>query len=538
MKTGSPLFKLLPAMAALVFAAIFAHGQQQQPAPERHQLSPAEKLGKQIYLKGESGGPEIVAALGSDDLEVPASAFACVNCHGLRGEGTSEGGLQPPPINWETLTKPHTSALTRRERPAYTEATLSRAISAGVDPNQTPLHPGMPRYRMSAAQMADLIAYLKQLGRESDADPGLTDEAIRFGAALPMSGPLAAVGEDVKATLTASFAQVNAQGGIYGRRFELVVEDSRGEPSQTVEATRRLIEQDGVFAMISSFEPGESNAVSELLKSSEVPLVGPVTLSPRLTVPPNPYIFYLLPTFADQSRCLVDFIAAKAAGKRARLAVVYAKSAFNQDALAGLKSQAALYSMEIVSEQDYDAGHLAPAPVVAALVQKRPDYIFSFGGAEEFAALAAEMERAKLSVPLLSSVVMIGRAAFDLPKTIAAQTFLAYPAAIPNQEEFAEFIAIMQKAGIKMRYPAFQALAYASTKIYVEAIKSSSRQLDRKTLLNSLEQIRDFRTGVVPPVTFGPNRRVGSTSSHIVGIDPDNKQYRPLTDRLLPKERP
>ncbi|HYP00204.1 MAG TPA: ABC transporter substrate-binding protein, partial [Pyrinomonadaceae bacterium] len=255
------------------------------------ELSPQEKRGKQIYLKGESAdGKEIKALLGSDALEIPASAFACVNCHGLRGEGTREGGLQPPPINWQTLTATHTSALTRRERVAYNETTLARAIKAGLDPSGARLHPGMPQYELSPGQMADLIAYLRKLGKEADSDPGIDDKKIRLGAALPLTGALAQVGEDVKATLTAYFAEVNAQGGVYGRQLELVAVDSRGEPAATLQATERLVEREGVFALVASFEPGASDATNDYLRRSQVALVGPVTLSPRLSVPPNPYV--------------------------------------------------------------------------------------------------------------------------------------------------------------------------------------------------------------------------------------------------------
>ncbi|HEY1404695.1 MAG TPA: ABC transporter substrate-binding protein, partial [Pyrinomonadaceae bacterium] len=267
----------------------------------KRELTPQEKRGKQIYLKGESGdGTEIKALLGSDKLEVPATAFACANCHGLRGQGTSEGGLQPPPVNWETLIAPHTSALTRRERAPYTEATLARAIKVGLDPGGARLHPGMPQYELTPAQTADLIAYLKQLGKEDDSDPGIDDRRLKVGAALPLTGALAQVGEDVKATLTAYFAEVNAQGGIYGRQIDLVVLDSRGEPAGTLAATERLIEREGVFALVASFETGANAATNDYLKRSEVALVGPVTLSPRLSVPPNPFVFYLLPTFRDQ----------------------------------------------------------------------------------------------------------------------------------------------------------------------------------------------------------------------------------------------
>jgi len=500
-------------------------------------LSAQEKRGKQVYVKGESGENAITAMLGNADLEVPASSFSCSNCHGLRGEGTREGGLQPPPIDWETLTRPHTSLLTRRERAAYNEATLARAISHAVDPAGGRLHPVMPRYKMTREQMADLIAYLKQLGTESDREIGVTDETIKVGAALPLSGPLAQVGEDIKATLLASFAEVNGQGGIYGRRFELMVEDSRGDPAQTLEATRRLIEQ-GVFALVASFEPGNSSEINQLIKGREVPLVGPLTLSPRLALPPNPYIFYLLPTFADQTRTLVDFASARSQGKPSRLAVVYSRNDFNHDALSGLRVQAKMYSMEIVSEQEYEAGQLKAGEAVALLVRKAPDHVFFFGAAQDFKAIADEMDRLKLNVPLFSSVAMVGRGAFALPATVSAQTFLSYPSALPNESEFAEFLTLTRKARIELRSPAFQSMAFAAAKILFEAAKLSGKQLDRAAFISSLERMRDFRTGVVPPVTFGPNRRVGSVGSYVVGVDLSKQQYVPLTDRLTPKDKP
>lgn len=528
------LYKIKLALVALVIAACFAQAAFTQSKSE---LSAQEKRGQQIYLKGEAAG-EITALLGSDQLEVPASALTCANCHGLRGEGTKEGGIQPPPIDWKTLTQSHTSALTRRERKPYTEETLARAISRGLSPDGTTMHPAMPRYVLTREQMADLIAYLKKLDKESIIEPGLTNETIRVGAALPMTGPMMQIGEDIKATLNATLAQVNSQGGVYSRRIELVVEDSRGEAAQTLEATRRLIEEDKVFALVGSFEPGESSATNALIKAQEIPLIGPVTLSPKNEVPPNRYVFYLLPTFADQARALVDFICEKMGNKQARAAVIYANNDFNLDALAGLKSQSKLYGMEIVSEQGYAAGGFEALKAVKALASQRPDCIFFFGGAEDARALAAEMEQSNLKIPLLSSVVMLGRGAFSLPASIAAQTFLSYPSQLPTQEDFAEFIAAMQKSGVALRSPAFQAMAYAAIKIFLEAMKSSGKRIDRATLISALEGIQDFRTGVVPPVTFGPNRRVGSNASYIVGIESGKMQYLPLTERRLPKEKP
>jgi ABC-type branched-subunit amino acid transport system substrate-binding protein len=539
MKAGTYQSRLILIVAACLSVAWVVAGARASAQSQQNGLTPQEMRGKQFFLKGDGGqGGEVTAVLGSDDNELPAVSFTCAGCHGLKGEGQQEGGLRPPAINWDALTRPHASALTRNQIHPYDDATLARVISTGIDSNGARLHPGMPHYRMTDAQMADLIAYLRKIGTAADAESGLSGETIKVGAALPLSGPLANIGEDLKASMTAMFAEVNAQGGVYGRQINLVVEDSRGAPAETLQATRRLVEQDSVFALVGSFEPGDSAATNDFLKRSEVPLVGPATLSPRLAVPPNPYIFYLLPTFADQAHVLVDFAASQAGKRTPRLAVVYADSDFDADALAGVRLQAQRRSMQIVAEERFDSSHFAPASLVESIAGKKADNIFFFGSSEQIAAFAREMERAKLDAALLSSVVMIGRGAFNLPASIAKRTYLSFPAALPDQEGFAEFLSVMQKAKVNLRNPAFQGLAFAAAKTLIEAMKLSNRQLSRPALLSALERLQDFKTGVVPPLTFGPNRRVGASGSYIVGIDLTKKQYVLLGDRLASGDQP
>lgn len=515
-------------MAWLVFS-------RPAPAQDGDGLLPQERRGKQIYLKGESAGGEIKALLG-DDIELSATAFPCANCHGLKGEGSREGGLQPPPLAWEALTAPAQSALTRQARAPYDEGSLLRAITSGTSSSGAALHPGMPRFRMTAEQMADLIAYLKKLGKAADSDPGLTDTTIKVGAALPLSGPLAKIGEDVKAALEAYFAEVNRQGGVYGRRFELAVADSRGDAAGTVEATHRLVEQNGVFALVGSFEPADGDAVNEFLRQREIPLVGPVTLSPPQAVVPNPSVFYLLPSFADQSRSLVDFIKLQPGDwATKRLAVVYAESRLNRDALSGVEAQAKLYSMAVVVEQGYRAGQLAPGQMVRSLAEKQPDAIFFFGSGEDLLAFAAEADRVHLGVGWLSSAMMIGRAAFSLPPAVAAKTYLAYSASLPGRDDFGEFLSLMQRSGVALRSTAFQAVAYAAAKILAEAVGACGKRFGRADLIRALEQLHDYPTGVIAPVTFGPNRRTGATGSYVVQADQEKKQYVPVSGRLVPR---
>ena len=90
------------ALALGFAAAIMLH----PPVSGADELSPGERRGRQIYRKGEDGARGEIKAVLNGDLEMPATSFPCANCHGRRGEGGNEGGLQPPPLNWEALVAP------------------------------------------------------------------------------------------------------------------------------------------------------------------------------------------------------------------------------------------------------------------------------------------------------------------------------------------------------------------------------------------------------------------------------------------------
>ena len=368
---------------------------------------------------------------------------------------------------------------------------------------------------------------------ERDSGPGVGPESIRLGAALPMTGPLSKIGVDVKATLAACFGEINSQGGIQGRKLELAVEDSGGEAAGTEQATRRLVEERGVFALVGSFEPKGSASTNEYLRRNGVPLIGPVTLSPPSETQANRYVFYLLPGLRDQARVLVDFIGAR--GTNSRIAVVYTSGEFDQDVLSAVKSQAKLYSMSVVAEQRYNAGALSSPALLQALATEKPDCILFFGIAADLLAFGTEMERTRLQAVLMSSAVLVGRGAFRLPPGIAARTYLSFPSALPGRDDFTSFLGLMRKRGVDLRSAAFQSVAYAAATIMAEGVRRAGRQLTRDSLVNGLEQLRGFKTGVIPPVTFDSNRRVGAAGSYVVGIDLANQQYLPLSDRLVPR---
>lgn len=494
-------------------------------------LTSQAQHGREIYRRGTVAGAAVgTAAIGIDGMPLPSSSFACANCHGIWGEGSREGGIEAPALNWKLLTSPAVSAVTGRRRGPYTPETLRQAIAQGVDPAGKRLHSGMPRFTMPAERLTELVAYLQRLGDADDTDPGVTSKAIRVGAALPLSGPRAAAGQSVRDTLELMFAADSRSGGVYGRSIELVVEDSRGDPAGLLEATRRLVENDGAFALAANLAPaGGSDETDRLLESLGVPLVGPVTLSPHQKGSPNPYIFYLLPSLYDQARALVDFIAARDLPRRPTLAVIQSGTALDRDVVEGLRHQAQVQGLVLVAEER-DSPSAA-----AAILSQRPDYLLYSGDGAGLARVARQLDSE--GSPVLAAFVSTAQSGVELmPQKVAARALLAAPAFPPDTHRAEAFFAVLEAGNSPHTFLGLRMAAFAAGCVLTQALRSSGSRLSRDGLVHTLERFQHLETGITAPLTFGPGQRVGSVGAVILSFEPMSRAFVATSGWLAPKD--
>ncbi|KNX43311.1 hypothetical protein ROTO_01000 [Roseovarius tolerans] len=161
------------------------------------------ELGRTLYWEGIGADGQPVTGVTQGDVQVTGAQFSCVNCHRPSGFGTSEGGNYVPPIIGSVLFQTKTPNRNRifkdlyqevqppgfwarvrqpRMRPAYDDVLLARALRDGFDAGGHELDPIMPRYDLSAADVANLSAYLKTLSDEID--PGVTARDIHFATII------------------------------------------------------------------------------------------------------------------------------------------------------------------------------------------------------------------------------------------------------------------------------------------------------------------------------------------------------------------
>ena len=237
------------------------------------------KRGRAIYLRG--AGTAIV----NGSAELPASSLPCGSCHAPDGRGVAEGTVVPADVRWSALSRPRA---TGRLRARYDDALLRRALTHGIDASENPLSPVMPRYRMSDADLADLIAYLRRLGETSD--PGLSASEIVVATDVAAHAPL----------LRAFFDDVNRTGGIYGRALRLG--DANDDAFAMLSGAER--DPDERMPVIAAFPSGTDASASFFLY--------PDLVTQALALPkalPGPRDVYVVHDGSEAARAAADALA-------------------------------------------------------------------------------------------------------------------------------------------------------------------------------------------------------------------------------------
>jgi len=489
------------------------------------QLGVSERRGKAIYMRGESAsGKEIKAML--NDFDVPASTLTCAGCHGLRGEGKTEGGVTAGNLTWSNMVKAygHTHP-NGRKHGAFDEALFTTALTQGVDPAGNELAKAMPRYQMSPEDVADLIAYLKRI--ETDRDPGLTETTIKVATIVPKAGALADIGAAMKDVLTAYFANVNDKGGIYNRRIELQTIDAGADAATTAANVKKAVENGEFFAIVSGLSAGADKELAAVARDTEIPFMGPVTLLTQTSAQDNRSLFYLLPGASQQARALINFAAGKPELKKSKLAIVHSENELALAAAAGVEDQARKTGWSSITKKAFGSGQFDATSVAAALKAE---------GVETVVFLSANGDEAFINAAAAANwtphILLLGSfARKDLVKTVPLSfkdhVFLAFPS-VPGDvgpAGLAELRALEEKYKFPPRHIASQLNAFAAAKIFTEALQRAGRDVSREKLITALEGFYEYDTGVTPSITFGPNRRVGAMGAYVLSIDPVKKEF-------------
>ncbi|MFO0587616.1 MAG: ABC transporter substrate-binding protein [Polyangiaceae bacterium] len=457
--------------------------------------------GEALFQRGESvSGQPITAAVGPGDVLVPASSLPCAGCHGKDGRGRSEGGVSPPAVRWDALTRPYevTAALGRRRGP-YSAPLFVRAVTMGVDASGNRLDPVMPRYRLSREDAADLAAYLRTLERA--AEPGLADAEVHIGGLFAPD----AAGKAAHAAVAALFEEINARQGIFGRRLVLDVA-SADKGASDKGASDKAAPAKVPFARVGVVD---SEALARALEDG-VPAV--IAASDAALAPAGEGLFVLHGGLAEEAESLLALAAQRApkggdalvlrgpgeAAEKAARRVVdgCARAGFTRCATA---PPGELPTREALSDARTTAvfllgwtGDAAPLRDAIARIPGAP-LIFVAGGLGAFEA--SDAPRALLA---------------GAPRSFGGRLFLSAWPAEDASVTVPEYDALAAGHGLSRQHLSAQRRALSAASVLIEGLRRSGRDATREAWIRSIEGIRDHSAWIGPPLSFGRSRHVGA----------------------------
>jgi branched-chain amino acid transport system substrate-binding protein len=207
---------------------------------------------------------------------------------------------------------------------------------------------------------------------------------IKIGFPMPLSGPAAVYGAPVTKGAEMAVQEINARGGVLGRKLELLERDSKASADEAVRLARELIIKDNVDFLVGTLTSAEAPAVSTIAKENRIVFIAPTSKSVQLTSPKNlhPYIFRLASNTDIEGHSAASIIAGWKDVKR--VAIIAPDYAYGRDAVRAFTEylKKARPDIEIVDQQWPKLGQSDFTPFITAQMGTHPDAIFCdvYGG--------------------------------------------------------------------------------------------------------------------------------------------------------------
>jgi ABC-type branched-subunit amino acid transport system substrate-binding protein len=356
-------------------------------------------------------------------------------------------------------------------------------------------------------------------------DPGASDSEIKLGQTMPYSGPLSGFITLAKAEL-AYFAMVNDQGGVNGRKVNLISLDDGYSPPKTVEQTRRLVEVDQVLAISGSLGTPTNAAVQKYLNARKVPQLFLASGASRWNDPKNfPYTMTLTPIYTAEAAIYAAYVLKEV--KDPKVAVLYQNDDFGKDFLKGFKDRLGDKAGIVVREVSYEVTDATVDSQIIDLASTKAN-VFLNVSSPKFAVQAIRKVHELgwkplqfIDNPAASIGVVMRPAGIEASTGIVSAAFVKDPTdpKLKDDPEFQAWVAWMKKY-----YPAGSledpqnVVGYVQAQAMVQVLKQCGDTLTRDNVMKQAANLRQFHPAML-----------------LKGINMDTSptDYQPMEEMLL-----
>jgi branched-chain amino acid transport system substrate-binding protein len=348
------------------------------------------------------------------------------------------------------------------------------------------------------ALFANVMLVLFCFSLSARAEEGVTDTEIKLGGHSVLSGPFAFYGQNMTLVTKAYFEEINSKGGIFGRKINFIVADNEFNPQKTIEAVKKLIQKDKVFALVGN--QGVTHvAAYKIPREMKVPDLFILDSSADYTVPVNHWSFALPTSFPDEGELLANYIVSKFPGKKIGFLTPKTQAGESMVAAAKkvLKGKLEFGPEEIVSFNAPDANsqiiNLMNAKVDVVLVLSAPPIT---PNAIKFAAEKGFKPNWILNAfNCNDSTVNIGGAAVE------GAVSDGYQKLDWDDPAVVEHVRFMKKAMPNLKPSAMTLVGQVMGEITVETLKRAGKNLTREGVIEAAESLDNWTCSVCAVAT-------------------------------------
>jgi len=348
---------------------------------------------------------------------------------------------------------------------------------------------------------------------------GVTDNEIKLGTHLALTGPAAMVGQPILDGYKLAISHINDRGGIHGRKLSIVAEDDAFLPSRAKEAAKKLIHGDKVFAILGPLQGAGILAAEPDIMANKIPVLFFMAATDDLTNPTRRYIFGYSAPYHVSTAIQVDW-AVKRLGKK-RIAFVNQWGPSGDANTRGAKKRLEKYGMELTAEEILQNVEMDYSGLVARLRAKEIECVVITTVAQWTIPLLKEIERQGWKPEIIvghgtGDPILIKKMAGTAAEGIYI-TMMHLPLDYddPFINEYREVLRKYSPGQVPAQY---NFIGYGVTRLLAAALEQAGKDLTRERLIDTLESWKGFESGFVGKISYSPTDHEGQEGMVMVQI--------------------
>lgn len=217
----------------------------------------------------------------------------------------------------------------------------------------------------------------------TSAEPGINAERILFGQSAALSGPASGLGQAMRAGIEAAFSEANRNGGVHGRRLELISLDDGYEPEAAIENMRNLINEREVFALIGAVGTPTARSSVPVAAAAGVPYIAPFTGAPFLRDGQWQNVINLRASYYQETEAMMEFLTRQGL---TRVAVAYQDDSFGRAGFRGAQLAMERRGLRPAATAVYPRNTIAVKTTLLDVMEGEPEAVIIVGAPAPVAA--------------------------------------------------------------------------------------------------------------------------------------------------------